>query len=141
MNSKELASRILELTDAQDWLGREALLTPDCEFMTPAGIAQGPAAVTAYSQPFARAFSVSRHNVDLIVATDDVVVVEGVWVGTHDGPLTTPDGDIPATGRPVSLPFTAIFQVSDDLAGSVHIYFDQLSFMAQLGLIPQPQAA
>ena len=138
---EDLARRALELTDAQDWPGREALLSSDCEFVSPAGTLHGPAATTAYSAPFVGVFPDARHQLDLVAAAGDVVLVEGMWVGTHQGPLVTPDGEVPATGRPITLRFAATFQVRGDLISAVHIYYDQLTFMAQLGLLPQPQAA
>ena len=140
-DTKALATLALKLTDQQDWAGREALLTPDCDFRTPAGVARGRAATTAYSQPFMTAFPDSRHLVDLITSDGNVAVVEGSWVATHAGPLSTPNGDVPATGTEITLPFVLVAQVEGELVASMHVYFDQLSFLAQLGLLPQPAAA
>lgn len=136
-----LARRALDLTDRQDWAAREALLTADCEFVTPSGAMHGPAAMTAYSEAFLGAFPGARHQADRIACEGDVAVVEGVWVGTHEGTLVTPDGEVPATGRTIRLPFVMILVASGDLVASLHVYFDQLSFLGQLGLLPQPQAA
>jgi predicted ester cyclase len=138
---EELARRILEVTDAQDWAAREALLTADCDFVTPAGPMRGRAATTAYSAPFALAFPDSRHEIALLTGAGDVVVVEGVWTATHLGQLDTPQGPVPATGRSVALPFVVVMRASGDLMTSLHVYFDQLAFLAQLGLLPTPQAA
>jgi predicted ester cyclase len=138
---EDLARRMLELTDRQDWAGREALLAPDCDVLTPTGARRGPAATTAYSKPLVAAFSDAYHRVDLVVASGDVVAVEGAWVGTHTGPLVTPDGEVPPTGRSIELPFAATVRVSGEIVTSMHVYFDQLSFMAQLGLVPQAHAA
>jgi predicted ester cyclase len=137
----ELARRMLELTDRQDWAGREALLAPDCDVLTPTGALRGPAATTAYSKPLVAAFTDAYHRVDLVVASGEAVAVEGAWLGTHTGPLLTPDGEVPPTGRSIELPFAATLRVSGDVVMSMHVYFDQLSLMAQLGLVPQAQAA
>ena len=138
---EELAMRVLELTDQEDWTGREALLTPDFDFVAPNGSARGPAATTAYSRPFVGAFPGAHHEVDLVVAHGDVAAVEGRWIATHSGPLPTPDGEIPATGRTITLPFTATLRVRGAQLASLHLYFDQLGFLAQLGLVPQSEAA
>jgi predicted ester cyclase len=138
---EDLARRILEATDAQDWAAREALLTADCEFVTPASPRRGRAATTAYSAPFALAFPDSRHQITLVTGAGDVVVVEGVWSGTHLGPLETPQGPVPATGKSVASPFVVVMRADGDLVASVHVYFDQLALMAQMGLLPAPQAA
>ena len=138
---KDLARRAMELTDAQDWAGREALMAPDCEFRVPGAVLRGPAASTAYCTPIVGAFADSRHHLDLVEVAGDRVVVEGRWTATHTGVLRTPAGDVPATGRAVDLPFAAVFHITGGRARSVHIYFDQLAFLTQLGLVPQPQAA
>lgn len=141
MDVKELATRILELTDRHDWAGREALMTPDCDFLMPMAALKGPAAATAFSTGFMAAFTEDRHLVDLLVADGDVAVVEGRWLGTNSGPLVTPAGEAPATGKAVTLPFVMVVQAAGDRAASVRISFDQLGFMAQLGLLPELQAA
>ena len=138
---KDLAIEALELTDRQDWARREALMTPDCEWSMPGGALHGPAATTAFSKPFIGAFPDSKHTIDVIAGEGDMVAAEGTWVGTHLGPLTTPSGEIPATGRTIRLPFGVIMRVRDGLIASMHVYYDQLGFLAQLGLVPQAQAA
>lgn len=134
-DATQLARRMLEVTDAHDWASREALLTPDCEFVTPIGAMRGPAATTAYSAPFTAAFSGDRHEVEHVSAAGDVAIVEGHWVGTHTGAFMTPDANIPATGKSVRIPFVLVLRTAGELASSVHVYFDQLAFMAQLGLM------
>lgn len=138
---EELAMRVLDLTDRQDWAGREALLTPDFDFVAPNGSGRGPAATTAYSRPFVGAFPGAHHEVDVVVSHGDVAAVEGRWIATHSGPLSTPGGEIPATGRTITLPFAATMRVRGDRLASLHLYFDQLAFLAQLGVVPQSRAA
>ena len=136
-----LARQNLALTDEKDWSTREGVFTDDCEFVTPNGTLRGPAATTAYSRPYMDAFTVTSHRVDVVVSTADAVAVEGVWTGTHTAPLATPAGDIPATGRTVELPFAMTVRVDGDRIRSTHLYYDQLGFLAQLGLVPQPANA
>ena len=136
-----LALEMLDLTDRHEWAAREALLTPDCDVVMPSAALRTPAAATAYSETFVGAFADARHRVDLVAASGDTVVVEGVWIGTHTGPLVTPDGEIPATGRPLNLPFAMTVRTDGERVASLHVYFDQLAFLTQLGLVPQPQAA
>jgi hypothetical protein len=59
-------------------------------------------------------------------------------VGTHDGPL----GAFPATGREFALQLCEMWHF--DPAGCVvggDLYYDQLSLLMQLGLMPQPASA
>lgn len=59
-------------------------------------------------------------------------------VGTQEGPL----GPFPATGREFALPLCEMWHF--DSAGQViggDLYYDQLSLLMQLGLMPQPSGA
>lgn len=63
------------------------------------------------------------------------VVCTFTAVGTHDGPL----GTFPATGREFALPLCEMWHF--DPHGRVvggDLYYDQLSLLMQLGLMPQP---
>jgi predicted ester cyclase len=60
---------------------------------------------------------------------------EGIFGGTHTGPLETPQGDIPATGRKVKVKFAFILDVTPEgLIAEDRSYFDSASMMSQLGL-------
>jgi hypothetical protein len=50
--------------------------------------------------------------------------------------LELPEGEMPATGRYVTLPLVYILKVGPDgLVQRDHTYFDEASFLKQLGLI------
>lgn len=55
--------------------------------------------------------------------------------GTHSGPLPTPDGDVPATGRAVSFDVLEILELDVDGFVTEHReYMDPGALMTQLGL-------
>ena len=55
--------------------------------------------------------------------------------GTHNGPLPTPAGEVPATGRTVSFDASAIYEFNEDgLVDELREYMDPGALMAQLGL-------
>ena len=59
-------------------------------------------------------------------------------IGTHDGPL----GSLPATGKAFALALGELWHF--DLSGRViggDLYYDQVSLLGQLGLMPQPSDA
>jgi steroid delta-isomerase-like uncharacterized protein len=65
----------------------------------------------------------------------DTVVARFTCRGTHDGPL----GPFPATGKQFTLPLCELWHF--DSGGRVvggDLYYDQVSLLAQLGLLPQP---
>ena len=58
--------------------------------------------------------------------------------GTHDGPL----GPFPATGKQFALPLCELwhFDPSGRVVGG-DLYYDQVTLLTQLGLMPQPSDA
>jgi predicted ester cyclase len=103
--------------------------------MSGAGTLRGLEAFKAVIQVFPDAFLDIAFAVDTWIETDGTLVAEGRVRGTHTGPLTTPEGEIPATGRRLDLPFADILQVRGDKFSLLHVYFDRLEMMNQLGLI------
>jgi len=87
-----------------------------------------------YGEGWAKAFPDARVTVDNVITQGDYVVVEFTGRGTHTGPLSTPAGDIPATGRSVTLQFLDLFEFKGDKVHAQRTYFDTGSMMAQLGI-------
>ena len=54
-----------------------------------------------------------------------------------------PDGEVPPTGRTISFRFAiaATRDPNGEQAKSVRLYFDQLEFLGQLGVLPEGAAA
>ena len=99
----------------------------------------GPDAVREFVAGIHASFSDWHHDVT-IEAAGDVVALEGTWNGTHTGPMPLPQGEVAPTGKRLPIPFAGIVRVRDGRIASVHNYFDQMPFMAQLGLLPEPAA-
>jgi steroid delta-isomerase-like uncharacterized protein len=77
--------------------------------------------------------------VNLVVA-GEWEVAEGIGRGTNTGPIRTPDGEIPATGRSMEARFCAISRVRDGKLVESRDYYDLGSIMQQLGLVPEQAA-
>ena len=71
--------------------------------------------------------------VDQIVAGDRVVS-EFIARGTHTGPLHTPAGDVPPTGRRAEWQVCEVWQVRDGKLAALHNYQDSATLARQLGL-------
>jgi ketosteroid isomerase-like protein len=140
----DLVRRGFELNDANDVDGFVAMMASDCEWLTPEGVLRGRDEIRSYVSGFRTAFPDGHHHLDRVYeAGDDTVAVEGRWAGTQTGPLATPGGEIPATGRSVEMPF-ALFVTGDvaaEQARRAALYYDSMGIMAQLGLLPEPTAA
>jgi ketosteroid isomerase-like protein len=68
----------------------------------------------------------------------DTIVVEGVYSGTHTGPLWTPGGEIPPTGRHFEFAYCDVLETRGGKVSSHRVYYDQVEFLTQLGLMPNP---
>jgi ketosteroid isomerase-like protein len=66
------------------------------------------------------------------------VVTEMRFTGTQNAPMTTPQGVVPPTGRRIDVPGCVLHTVLDGRIAQHTGYYDQLLFLGQLGLLPQP---
>jgi ketosteroid isomerase-like protein len=141
MSRSDTVIEMLRCTDEGRYDEFRAGLDPHCEWVNPMVQAQGPDEIVRSLAAYGAAFPERRHELSLVLEVGATVAVEGEWIATHAGPLATPEGELPATGRTVRVPFAAVIRVPDGRVDSVHVYLDPLGFMAQLGLAPEPAAA
>lgn len=95
---------------------------------------KGPEGSRKFGTMWADGFPDGMVTVDRVIASGDHVVVEYTGRGTHTGTLATGMGDIPATGRSMTLQLCDVLQFKDGKVLSQRTYFDTGSMMAQLGL-------
>ena len=113
----------------------------DVEVVTPSGPMRGVAALRAFGEAFQTAVPNSRHEILHSYETGDTIIIEGIYSGTQTGALVGPDGTLPPTGRDFALPYVDVLTARDGKFVTHHIYWDNVTFMTQLGLMPTPQAA
>jgi steroid delta-isomerase-like uncharacterized protein len=108
----------------------------DLEIVDPGmGHVHGRERFREYLDTFKRAMPDARALIDQTLESGEMVIVEGRFTGTHTGPLTTDDGDVEPTGATVDLRFADISRLRDGKIVAYHTYYDQLSLLAQLGLM------
>ena len=66
----------------------------------------------------------------------DVAAIEVAWTGTQTGPLATPDGEIPPTGRRIEIRSTQWVTARDGHTEVIDHHLDVMGIMAQLGVLP-----
>jgi predicted ester cyclase len=115
--------------DADPWAA-------DAQLAAPGGQASGRDEVLGFLGVFQEAFPDLRLEVQQLLSDGAAAAAEGVLTGTHDGVLHTPGGDIPPTGRVVKLRWAAVYATDGDTLKSEHLFFDQMDFLGQLGLLP-----
>lgn len=125
--------------NAHDLKALAALYRPDAVLVTPdAGELKGREQAAEYQRGFMQAFPDGRAEVVAKHDAGDVTIDQWIFSGTNSGPLATPTGEvIQPTGRRVSV---RGIDVQTHVGGGVathHIYFDQVEFLTQLGLMPE----
>jgi uncharacterized protein (TIGR02246 family) len=138
MTAKEIFTEAMRRTDSGDQEGFLELFADDCHWVVPGAEFTTRDELRGWLTPFWQGFSTFRHDIHRATAdSDDAVFAEGTWTGTNDGPIPMPDGEIPATGRTVSFRFAIAATRSADgtQARDVRLYFDNLEFLGQLGVL------
>jgi ketosteroid isomerase-like protein len=139
MTAKQLFLEAIRRSDAGDIDGFIALHGPDSTWVTPNAELHGHDELRGWLDVWVSGFPDDRrHELTRVVEVDDTVYCEGVLHGTNTGSMDTPEGTLPATGKPVAMRFSIVvdIDVTAGQATSVHLYFDQLGFLGQLGLVP-----
>ena len=91
----------------------------------------------AYTQGFITAFPDLRFELTQKIAQGEYVVINWVGRGTHTGPLLTPTGDtLPATGKKATIAGSTTYQIKNGKAVKGWTYWDMVSLLSQLGMMP-----
>lgn len=127
--------------NAQDAKQVRALLAPDVEWAIPGGLLRGSDQAIAYFSAFWEAFPDLELTATRVVEEGSAVVTQARAEGTHQGTFRTPGGDIPPTGRRVSLMYSEHFEVEGGVVVSASLHLDRLELLEQLGVVPAPAPA
>jgi ketosteroid isomerase-like protein len=123
--------------NAHDIDGFAAVLANDVAFEAPGGIrGSGKSACAEFFGGWFAAFPDAHVEVHALHLLDDVAVEEGTFTGTHHGVLHSPQGDLPPTGRAVSVDYIQVLRFRDSQHASFKLMFDRLLMLEQLGLVP-----
>jgi steroid delta-isomerase-like uncharacterized protein len=87
-------------------------------------------------QNWAVAMPDAQTRLDTVIAQGDIVVSEHTGGGLHTGPLNTPMGVIPPTGKKISLTFAEVYEMRDGKIKIMRAYWDTATLMRQVGLQP-----
>jgi len=134
---KKLAEKVQEAYDNLDFAAFAQLYAEDATIIMPGEPEPIDREAQERSQAaFLRAVPDISVEFTLILISGNYIVFEGVSQGTFTGPLASPEGDIPPTGKSVKNKFVFIVKVNaDGMIEEDRTYFDNLSLMQQLGLI------
>lgn len=142
MTLEQIVERHYAEINHNDFSDAAELFSPDVVTEVPGSAPLvGVEPFVGYGQAFLRAFPDGQIRADRYIEDGDHIVVEGRFTGTNTGPLQTPAGALPATGRPLEMPFADAFRIVDGKITEHRIYYDTIGMLAQLGLMPEPASA
>jgi steroid delta-isomerase-like uncharacterized protein len=137
MTAREAFEKGTATFNAHDLDGFTEVLADDVVFKAPGGMhGEGKAACAAFFGSWFLAFPNARVEVEAVHIVDDVAVEQGTFMGTQNGILHSPMGEIPATGRSVEVDYIQVLRFRDGKHVSFNLMFDRLTMLEQLGLVP-----
>ena len=137
MTVREAFQKGTDTFNAHDVNGFTAVLADNVTYRAPGGIGgEGKTACAEFFADWFRAFPDAHIKVHDLHIISDTAVEEGTFTGTHNGVLHSPAGDIPPTGRPVTVDYIHVLRYRDGRHVSFNLMFDRLQMLEQLGLIP-----
>jgi steroid delta-isomerase-like uncharacterized protein len=136
---QRIASQFYESFAAGDIDSALEVFADNLEMVDPGmGTVVGLPPFREYLEGFKRAMPDARAVISQMYEANDTIIVESRLLGTHTGPMAGPDGDIEPSGRTIDLPFADFSRIQDGQILAYHTYYDQVSLMTQLGLMPEP---
>jgi steroid delta-isomerase-like uncharacterized protein len=124
-NSRDFASADSSISDDFTWT------------VVPFGAgSSGVAGYREVMETWSTGFPDSKAETTSLIDGGDEGVIQFIFRGTHNGPLQTPNGEIPPTGRSVEISVCNVWKASGGKVVSGHSYFDAATLMRQLGLAP-----
>ncbi|HEX6450869.1 MAG TPA: ester cyclase [Trebonia sp.] len=137
MTVQEAFDKGTQTFNAHDIEGFTGVLADDVSYKAPGGMTgQGRASCAQFFAGWFEAFPDAHVQVHGLHIAGDVAVEEGTFTGTHQGVLHGPAGDVPPTGRPVTVDYIQVLRFRDGKHLSFNLMFDRLVMLEQLGLLP-----
>jgi steroid delta-isomerase-like uncharacterized protein len=120
----------------KDWKAVRAAITPGFVYdeVATGRTARGADDVIALWQGWASAFPDARASFHRELSSGDSVVFEVTWRGTHQGPLQTPEGAVPPTGKRIEVRACFVVDMQDDKPARERHYFDMGTLLQQIGV-------
>jgi steroid delta-isomerase-like uncharacterized protein len=142
MDAEEVIRELFAAYNEGDIDRATALVTDDFKLVDiPAGVTlDGPEGLRAWLEGFKSSMPDSWTDVKRIIVQGDWAASVHVGGGTNTGPLHTPTGELPPTGRSVEIEIAEVYRLSDGKLAELRAYYDGASMMQQLGLMPETAA-
>ncbi|MET9373362.1 nuclear transport factor 2 family protein [Streptomyces sp. NPDC002992] len=138
--ARTVMDRLTEaVTTSHDLKAVADLYAEDAVAITPdAGEVRGREAIVEYWRTMTEALPQATFTSERSYEIGDTAIDEGFYSGTNTGPILMPTGEtLPPTGKDVRIRGVDFATVQDGRIVSYRLYFDQVEFLDQLGLLPE----
>jgi len=137
-DSAEYLAGAERTVNARDWHGYGAYFAEDVHMRVPGAIGgmQGRGARIDFVKGIVRTFPDGKIFGLRVFGVDPWACCQFRFEGTNTGPLATPDGDAPPTGRSVTFPYCVVARFENGVIAEFDEYFDRLEMLQQLGVAP-----
>ncbi len=140
--NKKLLDRYVELYNAGELDACMDLYAEDAVQRMHDGTFEGLDAIRDRLARDLSAFADANYVVDSFVDEDDKFADEWTFTGTNTGPFRLPDGtEVPATGKRVEIKGMELVEVRDGKIVLDNLYYDFMSALVQLDLVPEGAVA
>src|ERR1700744_4673007 len=146
MNNEQIVRKAYEVAEKVEIKGWVECFTSDGTFTDNSiGVTyrgpDGPTGLGKTVEAYATAFQDMHRELYRVFSIGDVVVVELALQGTHKGPLPTPMGILPPTGKRMDAPCCDFFRLVGGKIQSFNSYPSGTVILAQLGVLSNIQGA
>jgi steroid delta-isomerase-like uncharacterized protein len=133
---ERLAKTFIAAVASRDPAAWAAMFTDDATYAIPDAPepVRGHEALDAMASMFFTAFPDMAFEVRTVIEQGNIVVLEATTKGTFTGPMATPEGEVPPTGRSYIAPLIAVCELTDTgLIAECRECYDTAAFAAQIG--------
>ena len=143
MDNSSIAREIYNAWNERDFDRNAEMIADDGEIVIVGSGTRlvGPEGMKEFDTMWAEGFPDGEVEIDAVIADGDTVAVQYTGRGTQTGTLRSPGGEIPATGRSVTLQLVDVLRFENGKIVSMKTYFDSASLLAQLGVMPEAGVA
>jgi steroid delta-isomerase-like uncharacterized protein len=142
MTAKEMVTIAREQVDAfneSNWTKMRGQLAADSRYheLGSQRKVKGPKEIVELFQDWKKAFPDAKGKVTSAVGSENKVALEVTWKGTQNGPLGSPQGTIPPSGKQQVTPAALFFTFEGNKIKESHQYFDSMTLLQQIGALPK----
>ena len=143
VEAEQVVRNAYAVAERKDVAGWVSVFTEDGVFLDESiGVTyQGPSELGKTVEVYSTAFPDMHRELYDFWVDGNTVIVRLALQGTHNGPLATPFGVLPATGKRMDAPCTDIWEIEDGKIKKFDCYPEGTIIFGQLGVLANLQAA